>query len=556
MTAAGSATGAIPPRPSRWIAVACGAALAIFGAALAYATWQARQGRPTVHDEFAYLFQARTLLAGRVAFPSPPLPEFFESMHLLVVPTYSAKYFPGHALLLAPFVCIGLPWLYSLFALGGAAALLFAILRSLNAGLLASAAAAAVFAASGRALFVWSSYLSHPTAALCALGGFYCAARLSRPASLAGTPPVAASTSPVARQLRWAVGLGACAGLAALTRPYCGVALAAAGVAAIVSSAAPRAARRDLRRILIAFSVPLLAAAALGLGYCKATTGSFTTPPWSLYARQYTPADGPGIGAVQSEPPLRALPPHLAAVGAAFEQGRRSYGWRQVGLKFWRQVAQLEGFASSAFVIALAAVGALLLTQALLAPLVFGLVLFLLQLGFHADPGYYLFEAWPAVALLAGWGLHRTIAALAGLKSRPLRLASAAALGSIGLWIAVACADGVREVQAFGSSTADLYARVDRLLAPARLQRSLVFIKYPPHWSGGDDLTQNLPDLRKATLVLANDRGQDDRRLIEALPDRAPFRLDLAGPRLERLGAAGSPLDRLEDTGRRGTSPR
>ena len=491
------------------------AALFAFGAVLAWLTFRARDGRPTVHDEFAYLFQARTLLAGRVAFPSPPLPEFFESMHLLVVPTYSAKYFPGHALLLAPFVALGAPWLFSSVALGAATALLFSILRLAKAGLVASTAAALVFAASGRALFVWASYLSHPSAGLCGVLGFYCAARLWTKGS-AG----------------WAAGLGACAGFAALTRPYCGVALGAAGLFALLASGSNR-------QRWLAFGAPVLCAGLLGIGYCKATTGSFTTAPWSLYARQYTPADGPGIGPVgKVAPPERGLPPHLAQTGEVFEAGRRAYDLRAAVRKAERQVSQLEGFASSAFVVAFAGVGLVLLTAPLAAPVVFAAVLFTLQLGFHADPGYYLFEAWPAVALLAGWGLHRTLLAVGRLASRRKVFAARAALGAVGLWIAVVCEDGVAEVQSFGGTTAELYARVDRALQPARAQRSLVFIRYPEGWSGGVDLTQNEPDLARAQVVLANDRGADDARLVKLFPDRAAFRLELTGPKLVPLDAA------------------
>ncbi len=46
---------------------------------------------PVVHDEFAYLLGARTFAEGRLTNASPPLPEFFESPHVLVVPTYNSR---------------------------------------------------------------------------------------------------------------------------------------------------------------------------------------------------------------------------------------------------------------------------------------------------------------------------------------------------------------------------------------------------------------------------------------------------------------------------------
>src|SRR5207237_4020013 len=155
----------------------------------------------------------------------------------LVVPRYMAKYFPGHALLLAPFVALGKPWLFSSAALAAAAALVFAVLRTAGAGKLASFAAGAIFLGSGKALHIWSSYFSHSTAALCALVAFLAAAKLERE-----------------RAPRWAALLGIAAGYALLTRPYTAIALAAAGAVAL--------SRGGIRpRLLVAWSAPLAVAA-------------------------------------------------------------------------------------------------------------------------------------------------------------------------------------------------------------------------------------------------------------------------------------------------------
>lgn len=56
---------------------------------------------PRVHDEFSYLLISDTLTSARVSNPSPPLPEFFDTFHVLMHPSYVSKYFPAQGLFLA-----------------------------------------------------------------------------------------------------------------------------------------------------------------------------------------------------------------------------------------------------------------------------------------------------------------------------------------------------------------------------------------------------------------------------------------------------------------------
>ena len=66
---------------------------------------------PDIHDEYSYLFQARTFLAGRLSFPSSArMPELFDQMHVLNEGRFASRYFPGVGLWLAPFVAMGHPY--------------------------------------------------------------------------------------------------------------------------------------------------------------------------------------------------------------------------------------------------------------------------------------------------------------------------------------------------------------------------------------------------------------------------------------------------------------
>jgi hypothetical protein len=86
---------------------------------------------PGIHDEFGFLLQANTFASGRWTNPTPPLPENFESIYILMRPTYTAQYQIAQGLLLAAGkVLFGIPWVSVYLSMGLACGLLVWMLEA------------------------------------------------------------------------------------------------------------------------------------------------------------------------------------------------------------------------------------------------------------------------------------------------------------------------------------------------------------------------------------------------------------------------------------------
>src|SRR5689334_17546539 len=112
---------------SEWTPAVCG----LIAFAFVWWMWGSLNQVAPVHDEAAYILQARIFAKGHLVAPGRPAPEFFEQYHTFVEPIVAAKYPPGFSLLLVPGIWLGLPGLVPALLVGASTAIAYALARRL-----------------------------------------------------------------------------------------------------------------------------------------------------------------------------------------------------------------------------------------------------------------------------------------------------------------------------------------------------------------------------------------------------------------------------------------
>lgn len=510
-----------------WVVVAVGAISAFtFGH-----EWGTLRQPPLVHDEAAYLLQARLFAAGKWT-DSVPIPEFFEQPHVLVVPRYAAKYPPGNSLFLAPGIWFDRPGLMPVLVLGLAGALIFALARrvvNVWVGVIA--------------WMVWLGLVSMTTT--------------FRPSYF---PELLTETLWLASWwalLRWRQDrraghlmlLAACIGWMAITRPLTAVAFAIpVGVAVLILVRK----RRAWAQLAMAMGLGTGILAVLPLWSAR-TTGDWRVTPLMLYTDQYMPYDVLGFG-LRDQPARRDPPPEIACFSRIYGSLHRGHVPGVVPGDFYDRSRATIGsfFTYRRHGLLLFAVVGILAAPIELGFIVASCALLLLAYTTYAhDPGWtvYYLETQPACALLAAAGMWVVVEAIGRRWGRtpngdPSRTPGTHLAAWCLLVLAILWVRPTRESVAMvrhGKSIGDLPHRqflqaVDSLPG----SRNLVFVRYSPDGACQQNLIQNRPPLATARTWIVGDRGADDVRLLRAAPDRAPYLFDATLGTMQPLAAASA----------------
>ena len=262
---------------------------------LLWYSWAAVNPIPVVHDEMAYVLQAEIFARGKWALPSPPIPLFWEQPHILTEPKLAAKYFPGHALALAPGAFLGWPALIPLVLQSVSASLLFVLARRIASGGVAFMAWI-IWLFSPIVLYFGPTYFSEATTTACWLAGWYALLEWRE-----------------SRRLGWLAAVAFFTGWDVITRPLTGVAYAIPMAAVILWDVVQQ---RRWRDFAVALAVGSAVMAILPLWSAR-TTGNWSLTPLTLYTRLYMPYDVPGFGVV-STPPAHSVTPDLYQLNNAY----------------------------------------------------------------------------------------------------------------------------------------------------------------------------------------------------------------------------------------------
>jgi 4-amino-4-deoxy-L-arabinose transferase-like glycosyltransferase len=283
----------------RWRVLMLGAPL-VFGLLTAVAT-VVLESFPNSGDEYAYLYQARTLAEGRLTNPLPAAPEFFETIYIAHDRGRAYGTFPiGWPLLLAAAQVAGVPAVVVAPLLGVVTLVLMYLVGRQLYGPRAGMLAAAVTASCPFFIFNAASYFSHTWCGCLLLAAMLTAILALR------------------RHLAFALAAGFLIGWAVLTRYLTGALVGVAIGVWLMRHAGGR--RLAVAALVAGGGVPWLAFLAWHNAAMTGSAWSLTTLPvtLSLWFADGVLTRGPDILATQVLRLLLWTPPALMVVYAVY----------------------------------------------------------------------------------------------------------------------------------------------------------------------------------------------------------------------------------------------
>jgi hypothetical protein len=491
---------------SRWATAACGG----FAFTLVWFVWGSLAKVAVGNDESAYVLQAKIFASGRLVAPARPLPEFFQQFHVFVEPVLAAKYPPGHELLLAPGIWLGLPGLMPALLVAITAAILFSVTRRLTNG---ATAALAVFLASTSdiALRFNASYFSEITTAALFLAAWWSLFNYWQ-----------------SGRRRWLTLCSVAVAWGAITRPFTMLAFVLpTAICALVAMQR----HRTWRDFAPSWAVALPILAILPIWNAR-VVGNWRTMPQSEYARLYIPSDRLGFGASESSPGAQ-----LTAEEQAAEQVVRrlhsGYSAAQVPSAAEARAGNIiRGSWSYGGLPGLAVPFAFALLPIGITRIVVGTLLcvFGAYLAYAHDPTWtlYYLEMQAPIAFLTAVGFFAVAHRLAGVFASHLPSLSSRrnAIHRVlflvaAVWLATPAGKRIATYRHAHAEQRVYRERFQRTLA-ALPAPSIVFVRYAPG-HGEERLIENVPDLSSARTWIVHDRGVENARLLALAPNRVAY---------------------------------
>ena len=494
---------------SRLAPVVIGALTALFISAM----WGSLTEPAAIHDEAAYLLQARIFASGELSAPAPALPEFFEQYHVLVTPRLAPKYLPGHALALVPGIWLGLPGLMPVLLSGIAGGLLFSLARRV-AGCWVAVLSFVIWLTSPVDNAWRCTYLSESTSAALWLSAAWFLLRWwegGRSRDLVF----------VALLVAWL----------AITRPLTAIAFALPVGVVVLLGVFRRQAFAALGTALAAGLVVL----CLVPIWNAASTLDWRTSPYTEYSRVYFPYQKLGFG-VDPAPPLRALPADMIVYDATYKRIHAAHTVRDLPRTALERVytSCREFFALGTWRAPLA-VFLLLGLLSLPGPAYFGLASTLslyaayLVYAHPVDWLVYYYESHAFLAFAVALGLWQVLTRVSSVGHAPLAAAAHFVLGlGLGGW-------DFEMTRRTVQKALEYHREFARAVAGIPDERAIVFVRYSAEHDANFALVENPPDYDRARVWIAYDRGGDDERLLALAPDRVPWYYDEASSRISRL---------------------